>query len=489
MLLSLVGSGNCTFAADEVPDPQREFRAAWVATVANIDWPSNRNLTSEQQQEELIALMDRAAELNLNSIIFQVRPHCDALYASELEPWSEYLTGSMGKPPEPFYDPLELAIELAHERGLELHAWFNPYRAEGASAKSGRSPDHLSHTNPGIVRVYGKQLWLDPGEPSAADHSLAVIMDVVRRYDVDGIHFDDYFYPYPINDHKKNRIDFPDEQSWLKAQAAGETLSRDNWRRKNVDDFIARVYEAIKKEKPWVKFGVSPFGIWRPGHPKQIKGFDAYASLYADARKWFREGSVDYLTPQLYWKVDSSGQSYPILLRWWDQQNEQGRHLWPGNFTSRVANPDSGDWPVDEITEQIEVTRKHPGATGNVHFSMKALLQDERGMAEALAEGQYQQPALVPASPWLGGEAPKMPEVSLHNHQLRLRTNDQESPWLWVIQTKTGDSWQTKILPGHVVEYDLTGQSGSAAPSLIAVTAVDRLGQAGPARVLQPQGH
>ena len=306
--------------ADEVPTPKREFRAAWVATVANIDWPTKRDLTTEQQQKELIAIFERAAELNLNAIIFQVRPHCDALYASELEPWSEYLTGKMGTPPEPFYDPLEVAVQEAHRRGLELHAWFNPYRAEGAAARSGRSADHVSHTNPGIVRVYGKQLWLDPGEPAAAEHSLAVILDVVRRYDVDGIHFDDYFYPYPINDHKQRRADFPDEQSWLKARAAGETLARDDWRRKNVDQFILRVHEGIKQEKPWVRFGISPFGIWRPGHPESIKGFDAYANLYVDARKWFREGWVDYLSPQLYWRIDDKPHSFVTLSKWWSDQ-------------------------------------------------------------------------------------------------------------------------------------------------------------------------
>ncbi len=482
-LLLSVG-GPCRAAEVEVPAPAREFRAAWVATVANIDWPSKRDLTSRQQQEELIALMDRAARLNLNAIIFQVRPHCDALYASELEPWSEYLTGAMGRPPEPFYDPLGLSVELAHERGLELHVWFNPYRASHPSGKSELSSDHISKTMPHVVREYGKHLWLDPGEPEASDHSLAVIMDVVRRYDVDGAHFDDYFYPYPIKDDEGNKVDFPDEPSWKKAQAAGETLSRDDWRRQNVDQLIERVYREIKKEKPWVKFGVSPFGIWRPGHPKEIKGFDAYASLYADARKWFREGSVDYLTPQLYWKIDSSGQSYPLLLRWWHQQNKLGRHLWPGNFTSRVANPGSGDWPVDEIIRQVDVTRGQTGATGNVHFSMKALMEDRRGMAAALAAGPYQQPALVPASPWLGGEPPAMPAVRRRRAKLHFRMPDKSSPWLWVIQTHSTDGWQTRILPGHLDEYDLDRQAGTGAPSQVAVTAVNRLGQAGPAKLL-----
>jgi uncharacterized lipoprotein YddW (UPF0748 family) len=488
-LLSL-DIGGTGVRAEEVgpPPPGREFRAAWVATVANIDWPSRPGLSSRQQQQELISLLDRAAQLNLNAIVFQVRPHCDALYASPLEPWSEYLTGAMGQAPQPYYDPLEMAVREAHLRGLELHAWFNPYRASHPSGHSELAADHISRLKPHVVREYGKYLWLDPGEPEAAEHSLAVILDVVRRYDVDGVHFDDYFYPYPIKDEQDQPIPFPDDRSWQQAQAAGETLSRDDWRRQNVDRFIARAYREIKKEKPWVKFGVSPFGIWRPGHPEGIHGFDAYASLYADSRKWLAEGSLDYFTPQLYWKIGSSGQSYPVLLKWWRRQNKLERHLWPGNFTSRVANPDSGDWPVDEIIHQIEVTRQQPGASGNVHFSMKALLEDRGGMAEALATGPYQKPALVPASTWLGNQSPATPEARLHDTKLYLRMPNNCAPWLWVVQTQSTDGWQTTIVPGHVGAYDLALKPGGHLPLQVAVTAVNRLALASPVKLLGPEG-
>lgn len=490
MLLSCVGGERNSVVAEETEIPQlaREFRAAWVATVANIDWPSQRTLSSQQQQEELIAILDHAAELNLNAIVFQVRPHCDALYASELEPWSEYLTGTMGKPPEPFYDPLELAVREAHRRGLELHAWFNPYRASHPEGGGKSSPNHISNSHPEVVRKYGKYLWLDPGEPAAADYSLAVIMDVVRRYDIDGVHFDDYFYPYPINDDQGNRIDFPDDPSWQKALAGGETLSRDDWRRQNVDQFIERVHRQIKQEKPWVKFGVSPFGIWRPGHPKSIKGFDAYANLYADSRKWLREGWLDYLSPQLYWKIDSAGQSYPELLRWWHEQNELERHLWPGNFTSRVANPGSGNWPVEEIIRQIELTRQQPGATGNIHFSMKALMDESRGVSVALASGPYREPALVPATTWVNAEAPEKPAAGIRGTKLSFRMPDKNLPWLWLLQTQTAEGWQTKIVPGHITEYDLGQTAAKGTPLQIAVSAVNRLGKLGPARVIHPQG-
>lgn len=464
---------------DEAPAVEREFRAAWVATVANIDWPSRRDLTVEQQQRELIAILDQAAAMNLNAIIFQVRPHCDALYASELEPWSEYLTGKMGTPPEPFYDPLELAVEEAHRRGLELHAWFNPYRAAHPAMRDGLSAEHISRTKPAVVRSYGKYQWLDPGEPGAAAHSLAVIMDVVRRYDIDGVHFDDYFYPYPINDDDGQRIDFPDEPSWKRA---GSELSREDWRRQNVDRFVEQVYLSVQREKPWVRFGISPFGIWRPGYPESIQGFDAYANLYADARKWFREGHVDYLTPQLYWKVDSAGQSYPKLLRWWHEQNTQDRHLWPGNFTSRVGNAGAGNWTPDEIERQIEITRLQQGASGNVHFSMKVLLQAERGVGEALGQQLYREPALVPASPWLQSPPPPTPNVRWVGQTLHLEVTGDADPWLWVLQLERDTGWTTVVLPGQLQQHELE----SPTPQRVGVSTINRIGIRSPVQMVRP---
>ena len=347
-------------SAAEPPKPPREFRAAWVATVANIDWPGQPGLPVADQQRELAGLFDRAVELNLNAIIFQIRPAADALYKSDLEPWSPYLTGKMGAPPQPLYDPLEFAVAAAHQRGLELHVWFNPYRALHKSFKGDVSPNHISKTHPDYVRRYDGYLWLDPGHPRAMRHSLNVIMDVVRRYDVDGVHLDDYFYPYPITDDRGNEVPFPDEATW---QSAATEIARDDWRRENVNRLIEGMYREVKATKPWVKVGISPFGIWRPGHPEGIRGFDAYAKLYADARKWLQDGWVDYITPQLYWTIDSEGQSYPKLLSWWHEQNVLHRHLWPGNFASRVGMQGERAWPANEIVRQIEVTRDQVGAT------------------------------------------------------------------------------------------------------------------------------
>ena len=324
-------------AADEVyrpvavtpPEPPREFRGAWITEVAsNQDWPSKPGVPAAQMQAELIALLDRAAQLKLNAVIFQVRPACDAIYASPLEPWSAYLTGRMGQPPQPAFDPLAFAVAEAHQRGLELHAWFNPFRALLPEDKTFVALNHISKTHPELIRQYGDQTWLDPGEPAAREHVLRVILDVVRRYDVDGVQFDDYFYPYPEKDAAGRGLNFPDDASWRKY---GGNLNRDDWRRQNINQFVHDVYQNIKAAKPWVKFGVSPFGIWRPGSPKTILGLDAYANLYADSRLWLASGWVDYFSPQLYWPVDAPQQSFPALLNWWTAQNVNNRGLWPGS--------------------------------------------------------------------------------------------------------------------------------------------------------------
>jgi uncharacterized lipoprotein YddW (UPF0748 family) len=400
------------------PPAPREFRAAWVATVANIDWPSRKGLTTDEQQAEIHALLDRAVELKLNAIIFQVRTSADALYDSPLEPWSEYLSGTQGQAPEPFYDPLALWIAEAHRRGLELHAWFNPFRARQSQAKSAQAAGHLSRTHPDWVRRYGDQLWIDPGEPAAAAHSLAVFQDVLQRYDVDGIHIDDYFYPYGVNDPtSKQEIDFPDEPSWQRYLQAGGKLTRADWRRRNVDRLVEQIYQMIAATKPWVSFGISPFGIGKPAlRPAGIAGFSQYDKLYADVERWLAEGWLDYLVPQLYWPMAQRAQAFGPLLDYWLAQNPHGRHIWPGLFTSRITDkPES--WPIEEVLGQIALTRQRAAAnvagSGHAHFSMVALKENRRGLADALKTGPYAEAALVPATPWLGRAAPARPALEL----------------------------------------------------------------------------
>jgi uncharacterized lipoprotein YddW (UPF0748 family) len=455
------------------PKPLREFRGVWVATVGNVDWPSKPGLSSAEQKAELVGLLDRAAQLHLNAIIFQVRPACDALYASRLEPWSEYLTGTMGKAPEPFYDPLAFAVEQAHLRGLELHAWFNPYRARHAAAKGPTSANHVSRAHLDWVRSYGKYLWLDPGEKAVQDYSVEVVMDVVRRYDLDGVHFDDYFYPYTEPDASGHDLDFPDQSSW-KRYGAGGKLSREDWRRENINVFIHRVYQEIKALKPWVKFGISPFGIWRPGNPAQIKGYDAYAKLYADSRLWLANGWVDYLAPQLYWPIAQKEQSFPVLLKWWAQQNARGRHLWAGLDVSKVG----GRWKSEEIANQIGLTRNQAGVGGYILYHASALTHN--AVLSGELQGRIQsQPALVPASPWLESAPPPKPTLVVTNGagsavEVRWSVLGGQNVGAWLLQTRSNQIWQTEIVPAGTTSRRL----GGATPEIVAVTMLDRAGVA-----------
>jgi uncharacterized lipoprotein YddW (UPF0748 family) len=261
----------------------------------------------------------------------------------------------------------------------------NPYRARHPSSKSEISEQHVSKANPTMAVKYGKHIWLDPGQKAVQDYSLKVIMDIVKRYDVDGIHMDDYFYPYREKNSEGEEVDFPDEPSWMEFVGEGGLISRDDWRRENVNSLIQRTYKAIKAEKQWVKFGVSPFGIWQPGFPQQIQGFNAYEQIYCDSKKWLNEGWLDYVAPQLYWKIEAPAQSYPVLLQWWVDQNTHGRHIWVGNFTSRVND----QWEPEEIVNQVKATREQQGASGNIHFSMKPLLQNRGNLTDELAKTVY----------------------------------------------------------------------------------------------------
>jgi len=482
-------------SSDSAPPIPRELRAVWVATVENMDWPSKSGLSTAEQQSELRAILDKCVQLHMNAVVLQVRPAADALYDSPYEPWSDVITGTMGQPPSPFYDPLAFAIAEAHKRGLELHAWINPYRAKNSSTRS-VSSDHVSRTNPELVRSYGPYLWLDPGDPRVRDLTTRVALDIVRRYDIDALHMDDYFYPYKESRNGRE-LDFPDESTWQRYRRAGGTLARDDWRRENVNLLVYQLYDAVHAVKPWVRFGVSPFGIWRPGNPPSVRGLDQYAEIYADARKWLRSGWVDYFTPQLYWPVRNPQQRYDELLRWWVEQNVFGRNIWPGNYTGKVAFTNASAFRTSEILEQLRLTRAQPGATGNVHFSMKVFMEDPDQLNEQLVAGPYASPALVPASPWLGVGTPAAPLLGTHTDAasgallLDVRPSAQppvpigyggsstlaSTPWLWVVQTRRASGWTTEIVPGTERTRTL-GARGAAAPSEVRVTMIDRVGNA-----------
>ena len=463
---------------DAVPDTPRELRAVWIATVSNIDWPSERGIPVHEQKAELRAMFDRIAMLNMNAVIFQVRPATDALYESGEEPWSEYLTGEQGKAPEPFYDPLAFAIDEAHKRGLELHAWINPFRSRHPSARGELAENHLSNKRPDLVVEYGRHLWMDPGHPDSHEWSLNVVRDIIRRYDVDAIHVDDYFYPYRERDADGNLIDFPDSASYAAYVAEYGPIDRADWRRRNVDTFMKRLHEVIKEEDPLVRFGVSPIGLWRPDHQgDEIQGFDAYEQIYADSRKWFKNGWLDYFAPQLYWPTEQEGQKYQVLVDWWHEQNHKNRHFWPGNFTNRVGYG-SDTWPVSEITGQIELTRTSEATSGNIHFSMRVLMMNPENLVDSLMH-LYREPALVPATEWLADSKPERPDVKvatiLGDPHLVISPVDGEA-WLYVVKKRYGDRWLTQILPGWRQQVRLDPKHKGYALNSVAVTAVDRMG-------------
>lgn len=458
--------------SEPLPSPEREFRAAWIATVDNIDFPSKKGLSADVQRQELLAALELAKKLRLNALIFQVRPMTDAVYRSNLEPWSEFLTGEMGKPQT--FDPLEFLVAEAHKRGILVHAWFNPYRAYHPSAKT-ISADHVSKTHPEMVRQYGKYMWLDPTDTAGQAHSLNVIKDVVRRYDIDGVHFDDYFYPYIEKDAAGNDIPFPDDKNWQAYQAKGGKLGRSDWRRMHVNNFIAAVGREAKRIKPQIMYGISPFGIWQPMPELGIEGFNSYEGLYADSKKWLQDGTVDYLVPQLYWETARRAQSYPILLEWWRSQNTKKRHVWPGVATYRIGRNEN--WTTGELLNQIGLTRRSDETQGAVHFSFKSLRNDLGGVQKALTDGPYKRDALIPASPWIRATNPMSPRVSIDRGKELVKVGWAErgkSRAFWfVVYAKDKDGWSYSILPASERSIALSADRNI---EKIVVKSVDRLG-------------
>ncbi|NET72186.1 MAG: family 10 glycosylhydrolase [Sphaerospermopsis sp. SIO1G2] len=443
----------------------REFRGAWLTTVWNSDWPSESGLSVEKQQAELLAIIKQLQSLNFNALILQVRPEGDAVYASELEPWSAWITGTQGQAPSPFYDPLEFAIYQCHIRNIEVHAWFNPYRAKTTTKSGFNVSPHIAKTNPEVVYQWGNQLWMDPGSKIVQDRAYNVIMDVVKRYDIDGIHLDDYFYPYPISGK-----DFPDSKTYAAYRANGGTLSLENWRRDNVNQMVLRLSQGIKKTKSYVKFGISPFGIYRPGQPPGIVGLDAYNVLYADAKKWLQEGWVDYLAPQLYWRTDQVRQSYEALLKWWTQINTKQRHIYTGNNIYRL---DGKAWKNTEIGKQIIISRNlsEKFSLGNIFFSMNSIRENRQGIADQFQQSYYARPAIIPTMSWQSQTPPPPPkEIKYENGKLNWQPGDDQPVRSWTLYRQDQGQW--------IIQRILSaGTTFATVPNgKYAVCAVDRLG-------------
>jgi uncharacterized lipoprotein YddW (UPF0748 family) len=455
------------------PHVAREFRAAWIATVANINWPSKPGLPVTEQKNEAIALLDFLKAHHFNAAIFQVRPQADALYESLLEPWSYYLTGVQGKAPEPFYDPLRFWIDAAHERGLELHVWLNPYRAHHVVGGPVSDQSVVKTKSDLVVKLKDGYWWFDPSLKGTQDHGVAVVMDIVKRYDIDGVHFDDYFYPYPSYNGNE---DFPDSTSWNQYRMKGGKLNRGDWRRQSVNTFIERLYKEIKAEKKHVKFGLSPFGTWRPGYPQGVVGFDQYDQLYADAKLWLNKGWIDYFSPQLYWPINRIPLSFPVLLGWWKDENKRNRHLWPGISVGR----DTSAKTVTETLSQIMISRGMVAQSpGVVHWSISSVTNNPN-LSKALIDGPYQKQALVPASPWLDAKAPAAPQLQITQEDTTVIVNwshnEENDVFQWVIYYQYGKSWDYRILGQKERNFTLKAQNGKHKLNAVAMTAVDRSG-------------
>lgn len=383
-------------ASDPVPEKNYEFRGVWIATVDNIDWPLRNQYDPQSQQAEFINQLDMHQRNGMNAVIVQVRPASDAFYPSPYEPWSQWLTGKQGKAPFPFYDPLEFTIEEAHKRGFEYHAWCNPYRASLSANRATLAPNHVARLHPEWFVEYGGKLYFDPGNREGQDWVVTVIRDMVSRYDIDALHMDDYFYPYPIAGKR-----FPDGASYKK-YGNGQSLA--DWRRSNVDSIIFKLSVAIKETKPWVKFGISPFGIWRnndkdPNGSPTVGGLSNYDDLYADILLWMKNDWIDYVAPQLYWEFNHPIADYQVLLDWWNR-NTYGKHCYIGLGIYRAGS--NAAWRNrDQIPRQIDSLRTKPNVQGAVYYSSKIFKSNPNGWSDSLRHNYYREPAHIPEMPWL----------------------------------------------------------------------------------------
>ncbi len=462
------------------PQRARQFRALWISSVANIDWPSRTGLSAAVQRREFEDWMDLARSLRLNAVISQVRPSADAFWPSPHEPWSQYLTGTQGK--DPGYDPLAAQIRAAHERNLEFHAWFNPYRVSTQSDPKKLVASHPARTHPDWVFAYGGKLYYNPGIPEVRRFVQDAMMDAVTRYDLDAVHFDDYFYPYPVEGQT-----VPDQATYAR-YGGGASLA--DWRRSCIDTLVEEMHERIRSAKPWVKFGISPFGIWRnrSADPagSATSGLQSYEAISADSRRWVRQGWVDYICPQVYWQIGLAAADYAELARWWASTVEgTDVALYIGQAAYKLTSGDFTD--RRELVRHQEVNARYARIAGDAYFSASDLRADPRGAISALVDEAYPSPAIVPAIAHLGGRAPQAPlAVTAARTRDGVRVRWQRPPGsatsyaIWRLDgtdtapVRAEDPSRLvatlRARPGRAQEYVHRGGSGSG----YAVTAYDR---------------
>jgi uncharacterized lipoprotein YddW (UPF0748 family) len=384
--------------------PTHEFRAVWIATVDNIDWPTKGNYNSDSQKIEFIKILDMHKRNGMNAVIVQIRPATDAFYPSSYEPWSEWLTGKQGQPPFPYYDPLQFMIDETHKRGMEFHAWCNPYRAVFRNGFSSISSSHITKIHPEWFLNYGDTKYFDPGNKDVQQYVTNVIRDIVKRYDVDAIHFDDYFYPYRIAGKE-----FPDNDSYTKY---GNGLNKEDWRRSNVDSIIVMLSKIIKEEKKYCKFGISPFSVWRNidkdstgSHTRA--GQTNYDDLYANVVLWLKNGWIDYVAPQLYFEFTHRAVPYDSILNWW-ANHSYGKHCYVGLAMYR-ANSNAAWRDKTLLPREIQELRNYPQVQGEIYFSSKSFDKNPNGWNDSLQNNYYKYPALIPQMDWLDSTKPEQP--------------------------------------------------------------------------------
>ncbi|MFI6323097.1 glycoside hydrolase family 10 protein [Nonomuraea sp. NPDC050556] len=461
--------------------PKRQLRGVWIATVKNIDWPSDTGLTVAKQQAEYVRILDNAVKRRLNAVFVQVRPASDALYKSALEPWSQYLTGTAGK--DPGWDPLPFLVDEAHKRGLEFHAWFNPYRAAYDTNLSKLPANHPARVHPDWTVKYGDRLYYNPGLPEVRDHVTAVITDVVKRYDIDGVHFDDYFYPYPGGGGKFNDTDaFSKYRNGMKLA---------DWRRDNVNKLVAQVDKAVHDTRPEVKFGISPFGIWRnkaqDPSGSATNGMSAYDSIYADARAWIQAGTVDYVMPQLYWPRGLKVADYKALVPWWaDEVKGTGVDLYIGQALYRVGTTDDKAWTkVGELPAHLTLNRSYKQVDGDVYFSATQVRTNPLGVMDKLVKDHYSRPALLPIIKERGGSAPAKPAGLTAAGSVLRWTAAPGARSYAVYQLPASGAACATVDARNLVAVVTSPTFATRAPGTYLVTSLDRLQhESGPVKVV-----
>jgi uncharacterized lipoprotein YddW (UPF0748 family) len=491
-------AGTTRTAASGIPAPRkRELRAMWISSVVNIDWPSAAGLSAEQQRAEFLHWLDVARDFRLNAVFVQVRPTADAFWPSPHEPWSQYLTGTQGQ--DPGYDPLAFVVEECHRRNLEIHAWYNPYRVSMQADPSQLVPEHPARQHPEWVWAYGGKLYFDPGLPEAQEHIKTAILHSVEHYDIDGVHFDDYFYPYAVAGQT-----IPDAATFATHGSGFDRV--EDWRRHNVDEFVRSISERIKQTKPWVKFGISPFGIWRNASTdprgSETGGSQSYDMQFADTRKWVLEGWLDYINPQIYWQLGLAVADYAKLVPWWAEVAAQsGTQLYVGEALYKVTSGVFTD-PA-ELSNHLTFCQEqeHP-VLGNVWFSAKHVPADPQGSMTRVRDDHYRHPALVPAMPHLPGTRVRVPVLTTARWAadgVRLHWNDagprRTAATSFAVYRVEGDARAIDVedpvnlvatvrSSGHVVQDWTDGTAVAGTTYTYAVTALDRLwNESRPSRV------